>query len=87
MPLRVGWHLVVRVFLPGITRERHLKPLGSDLIRGGISPCLILWRGACPSWLSHLNDDPGSSQILSQHCGAKSQTVSQLANSGTMPTR
>jgi hypothetical protein len=27
---------------------------------GGISPCLILWRGTCPGWLSPPNGDPGS---------------------------
>jgi hypothetical protein len=35
MPLCVGWHLAVLVFLLGITQERCLKPYGSDLIRGG----------------------------------------------------
>jgi hypothetical protein len=34
MPLRVGWHQAVRVFPPGITRERHMKPPGPDLIGG-----------------------------------------------------
>jgi hypothetical protein len=34
MPLRVGWHLDIRVFLLGITRERHLKPPDPDLIGG-----------------------------------------------------
>jgi hypothetical protein len=39
MPLCVGWHLAVRVFPPGITWERHLKPPDPDLIGGGgISP-------------------------------------------------
>jgi hypothetical protein len=33
-PLRVGYHLAVWVFPPGITRERHLKPPSQDLIRG-----------------------------------------------------
>jgi hypothetical protein len=54
---------------------------------GGISPCLILWRGARPSWLSPLNGDLGSTQILTQHYGTKSQSVSQLVNSMAMPTR
>jgi hypothetical protein len=43
---------------------------------GGISPCLIPWRGVCPGWLSPLNGDPGSTQILTRHYGAQSQTVS-----------
>jgi hypothetical protein len=34
-----------------------------------------------------MNSDPDSTQILTRHCGAKSQTVSQLMNSGTAPTR
>jgi hypothetical protein len=34
-----------------------------------------------------MNGDPGSTQILTRHCGAKSQNVSQLANLGTTPTR
>jgi hypothetical protein len=35
MSLHVGWHLVVRVFSKGITRESHLKPTGQDLPGGG----------------------------------------------------
>jgi hypothetical protein len=35
MPLHVGWHLIVWVFLIGITHESHLKPPGRDLLRGG----------------------------------------------------
>jgi hypothetical protein len=53
---------------------------------GGISPYLILWRGTCASWLSSPNSDPGSNQILTQHYGAQSQTISQLASLGTTPT-
>jgi hypothetical protein len=34
-----------------------------------------------------MNSDLDSTQILTQHCGAKSKTVSQLMNSGTVPTR
>jgi hypothetical protein len=33
-----------------------------------------------------VNDDLGSTQILTRQYGAKSQTVSQLANPGTIPT-
>jgi hypothetical protein len=83
----MGWHLAVWVFPPRITRERPLKPPGPDLIRGGVSPYLILWREAFPGLLSPLNGDPGSTQILTQHYGAKSQTISYLMNSGTTPTR
>jgi hypothetical protein len=61
-----------------------MKPPGLDLIEG-ISPCLIQWRGTLPSWLSPLNGDPGSTQILTWHYGAQSQTVSQLTSSGTTP--
>jgi hypothetical protein len=64
-----------------------VKPPSPNLIgEGGISPCLILWRGTCPGWLSPPNGDPGSTQILTWHCGAQSQNISQLASSGTMPT-
>jgi hypothetical protein len=45
-PLHVGWHRVIRVFPSGITQERRMKPPSLDLT-GGISPCLILWRGIC----------------------------------------
>jgi hypothetical protein len=73
-----------------ITQERCLKPPSPDLMGGGgargISPCLIQLRGACPGWLSPPYSDPGSTQILTRHHGAKSQTVSQLTNSGTAPT-
>jgi hypothetical protein len=34
-----------------------------------------------------VNGDPGSTQILTWHCGAKSQTVSQFMNLRTAPTR
>jgi hypothetical protein len=34
-----------------------------------------------------MHGDLDSTQILTQHYGAKSQTVSQLTNSGTIPTR
>jgi hypothetical protein len=37
-PLYVGWHLAVRVFPPGITRERRLKAPGLDLIAGVLAP-------------------------------------------------
>jgi hypothetical protein len=48
---------------------------GFDL--GAMSPCLVLWRGTCPSWLSLMNSGLGSTQILTWHHGAMSQTVSQ----------
>jgi hypothetical protein len=50
--------------------------LGFDRGEGGISPCLVLWTRICPSWLSLVNSDPASTQILTQHYGTKSQTVS-----------
>jgi ribosomal protein L10 len=34
-----------------------------------------------------MHGDSGSTQILTRHCGAKSQTINQLTNLGTMPTR
>jgi hypothetical protein len=58
------------VFSARITRERRVKPPGPDLTRGGISPCLVLWRGICPCWLSTLNGDLGSTQILTRHISA-----------------
>jgi hypothetical protein len=62
-----------------------VKPPNPDLIRG-ISPCLILWRGTCPGWLSPSNGDPGCTQILTWHYDAQSQTVSQLVSSRTTPS-
>jgi hypothetical protein len=47
-----------------------------DRGEGGISPCVVLWTRICPSWLSLVNSDPASTQILTQHYGTKSQTVS-----------
>jgi hypothetical protein len=38
MPLRVGWHLAVRVFPSGITQERCLKPPDLDLIGRALAP-------------------------------------------------
>jgi hypothetical protein len=35
MPLCMGWHQALRVFLPWITRERRMKPPGPDLTGGG----------------------------------------------------
>jgi hypothetical protein len=52
----------------------------------GIGPCLVVWRGTCPDWLSPANGDPGSTQILTQHCGAQSQSISQLESSAITPT-
>jgi hypothetical protein len=78
---------------PGFpTRDYSGKSLettwpGFDQADGGVmSPCLIHWIGTCSSWLSPTNDDPSSTQILTRHCGARSQTVIQLRNSGTTPT-
>jgi hypothetical protein len=58
----------------------------SGFDRGVNSRYLILWRGTCPDWLSHLNGDLGSIQILTRHCGAQSQTVSHLVSSRTTST-
>jgi hypothetical protein len=88
MPIRVGWQLAIQVFPLGITQERRLKLPSLELIReGGISPCLVRWRGTCPGWLSPVNGDPGSTQILTRHYGAKAQTVSHPVNSWIAPTR
>jgi hypothetical protein len=46
---------------------------------------MSLWRGTSPGRLSPPNGDPGSTQILSWHYGAQSQTISQLTSSGTTP--
>jgi hypothetical protein len=53
---------------------------------GGISPCLVQWGGTFLGWLSPANGDPGNTQILTRHCSAHTQTVSQLESSGTTPT-
>jgi hypothetical protein len=34
-----------------------------------------------------MNGDSSSTQILTQHCSAKSETISQLVNLGTTPSR
>jgi hypothetical protein len=64
-----------------------LKTTWPRFTRGGIRPCMILWRGTCPCWLSPMHGDPGSTKIQTQHCGAKSQIASQLTISGTTMTR
>jgi hypothetical protein len=90
MPLRVSWHIAIRIFSMGITRERRLKPPGPNLPGEGggvICPCLVLWRGTCPCWLSPTHYDLGSTQILTRHFCARSRTISRLTNSGTAPTR
>jgi hypothetical protein len=43
-------------------------------------------RYVAPCWLSLANGDPGWTQILTLHHGARSHTVSQLVNAGTTPT-
>jgi hypothetical protein len=45
-----------------------------------INPYLVLWRGTCPRRLSAMNGDPGSTQILTWHCGVMPQTVRPLTN-------
>jgi hypothetical protein len=37
MPLCVGWHRAVWAFLPGITREKRLKPPGPNLAEGALA--------------------------------------------------
>jgi hypothetical protein len=69
--LRVGWHQVIRIFCADyLGRTRETTRLGFDW--ADISPCLILWRGTYPGWLSPPNDDPGSTQILTRHCSVQS---------------
>jgi hypothetical protein len=63
-----------------------MKPTCFGFDWWGISPCLVLWRGACPGWLSPSNCDPGSTHILIWYYGAQSHTNSHLESSGTMPT-
>jgi hypothetical protein len=87
MSLHMGWHRAVQIFCgdyPGKTRET--TQFGFDRGQGGISPCLILWRGACPGWLSTPNGDLGSTQILTRQYSVQSQTVSQLVSSETTPS-
>jgi hypothetical protein len=72
MPLCVGWHLAVHGFSLGITWQSRLKPPDPNLIGLGNSPCLLKWRGTCPSWLSPMNGDPRATRILTRHCGAMS---------------
>jgi hypothetical protein len=62
-----------------------MKPLDPELM-GDIFPCLILWRGTYPSWLSPPHSDPGSTQIPTRHFSAQSQTAIQLTSLETMPT-
>jgi hypothetical protein len=64
MPHHVGCHLAIRVFLLGITWESRVKLPSQDLPRGGIIPCLVLWRGTSPCWLLPAHYDLGSTQIL-----------------------
>jgi hypothetical protein len=88
MPLCVGWHLAVRIPLIRNTWEHHMKSPGLDLYRGegGIRPCLVLWRGTYPCWLSPVHSDPDSTQILTWHCSGKSQTIRQLTSIGATLT-
>jgi hypothetical protein len=48
---------------PGKSRETPSQDLSAGG-EGGISPCLILWRGTCPCWLSPMHSDLSSTQIL-----------------------
>jgi hypothetical protein len=83
--LCVGGHLAIRVLLIGTTRKWTMKPLGLDLhARGGHLSLLGPMERYFPM-LAH--GDPYSTQILTQHRIAMSQTVNQLMNTGTTPTR
>jgi hypothetical protein len=70
MPRREGWHLAIQVLSIGITQEHCMKPPDPNLYQAGICPCLVLWRGTYPRWLSPTYDDLDSTQILAQHYGA-----------------
>jgi hypothetical protein len=68
-----------------------MKPLDPDLIRGeaGAGALAPVWSygEALALASSHPpNGDPGSTQILTWHCGAQSQTVSLFESSETTPT-
>jgi hypothetical protein len=65
---------------------KMLETTWSGFYWWGIGPCLVLWSNTCPGWLSPVNGDLGSTQILTRHYGAQSQTISQLQSSGTTPT-
>jgi hypothetical protein len=67
-PLHVDWHQAIWGFHWDYSRMTHETTWpGFD---GGIGPYLILWRGTCSGWLSIPNGDPGSTQIMTRHCGA-----------------
>jgi hypothetical protein len=63
------------------------RPGSPDLHRGHLSQFDPMERYIFPGWLSTVYGDLGSTQIRTQHCSAQSQTISQLTNVGTMPTR
>jgi hypothetical protein len=64
-----------------------VKPLGTDLTRGGALASVWLFGEAVALTSSHLpNSDPDSTQILTRHNDVQSQTVSQFKSSGTTPT-
>jgi hypothetical protein len=48
----------------------------------GIGPYLILWRGACPGWLSPPNGETSSTQILTRHYDAKSRLLASSRTRG-----
>jgi hypothetical protein len=54
---------------------------------GGISPCLVLWRGTCPCWLSPANGDLGSTQILTWHYAASLSPLVSSRTRGPHPAR
>jgi hypothetical protein len=59
---------------PGMTRETT-RP---KFVPRGLQPCLVLWRGTCPCWLSPAYGDPVSTQILTLHHGASLRLLVSL---------
>jgi hypothetical protein len=80
MPLHVGWHLAIRVLPIGTTRERRVKPLGSDLHQGASSP---IWSYG--EALAHTDSHPPmmTRAPLKSLLGTAVPCLRPLANSGT----
>jgi hypothetical protein len=78
-PLQVSWNLAIRIFCVGYLRKMHGTTRSRfDREGGGISLCLILWRGTCPVGSHPSKSGLGYTQILTRHLDVQSQTVSQL---------
>jgi hypothetical protein len=67
-PHHVGWHLTVRVFLIGITRESCLKHPDQDL-PGGHWPLSGPMERHLPLLASPMSSDLGFTHFLTWHCG------------------